>query len=289
MRLKTKEEIIGYLFSFPSIAFVVALAFIPFLFSFVLSLQNDAGQFSLLNYEWAMNNESVHYSVWITSLYAVTRALLIFLISLGLALAINGLRGEYIFTALIFLPWLMSDVMVGTIWRWLFHGTYGVINAMLYSLGAIKQPIDWLSGWPWAFWSVIVAGVWRDIPWGTIILLAGLKTVPIELYESAEVYGASLWQRFRYVSIPLIRGAITIFFITQLMWCFVSFGEVYTLTQGGPGGRTNILYYYVWQEGFRALRFGHGIVISYLVTVIVGIVALFYIKVIGIKGVYERE
>lgn len=285
--MKAIKYISGFLFCVPAILFLFLFNIGPFLYSFVLSFQNSVGQLSFENYQWLITSDEVRYSIWITFLYAVVRTSLIFITSLVLALTIKGLRGEYIFISMIFLPWLMSDYMVGNIFRWLFNGIYGVINAILYSLGLINGPILWLSKWPEAFWTIIIAGVWRDIPWGTIVLLAGLKTVPNEFYETAEVFGASLWQRLKYVTIPLIRGAITIFFIIQTMWCFQAFGEVYSLTMGGPGGRTAVLYYYVWQVGFYFLRFGQGIVVSYLVSLIVGIIAIIYFKVIGVGGVYE--
>jgi arabinogalactan oligomer/maltooligosaccharide transport system permease protein len=174
-------------------------------------------------------------------------------IGLGLALLLNRpLRFRSLYRMLLVLPWAVPAFVSAFIWRYLLNGEFGVINAMLRSAGLAG--LDWLDDPFWAKVSVIAVNVWLGVPFMMLALLGGLQAIPRELYEAAEVDGATPWQRFRYITLPGLRPVSSTVVLLGTIWTFNQFPIIYLVTRGGPGGSSEILVTYAYRQAFEGIR-----------------------------------
>jgi len=186
---------------------------------------------------------------------------------LGLAIALIlhqrfFLRG--FLRAVSFLPWALPTAVMAVAWKWIFNDTYGVFNDILLKLHIIKEPLVWLGKPGLAFFCVVLAEVWKCTPFVTIILLAGLQSIPAELYEAINVDGARAWQRFRLITLPLIKPVLLIAFMFRTIQALGVFDSIWVLTGGGPAGSTEPISLYIYDTVFRYLKFNYA---SSMVTV----------------------
>jgi multiple sugar transport system permease protein len=190
-------------------------------------------------------------------IWAVSVALLTLVSSMGLALLLNAnlrLKGFTIVLALI--PWAMPPVVVAIVWRMIYSTTSGPLNAVLESMGI--PGVNWLGDFRTALPAVIVVGVWAGMPQTTVLLLAGMQSIAPELHEAAAVDGAGALRRFWHVTLPALRPVIIAITTLDFIWQFNSFGLVYVLTEGGPGGRTMIPPLFTYLEAFRNREIGYA-------------------------------
>ncbi|MEU8194019.1 sugar ABC transporter permease [Microbispora amethystogenes] len=174
-------------------------------------------------------------------------------IGLGLALLLNRpLRLRSLYRMLLVLPWAVPAFVSAFIWRYLLNGEFGVINAMLRAAGFAG--VAWLDDPFWAKVSVIACNVWLGVPFMMLALLGGLQSIPRELYEAAEVDGASPWQRFRHITLPSLRPVSSTVVLLGTIWTFNQFPVIFLLTKGGPGGSTEILVTYAYRQAFEGIR-----------------------------------
>lgn len=184
-------------------------------------------------------------------------ALLTLVSAMGLALLLNAdLRLKTLTRVLALIPWAMPPVVIAIVWRMIYNPNSGPLNAVLESFGV--QGVNWLGNFETALPAVIVVGVWSGIPQTTVLLLAGMQSIAPELHEAAAMDGAGALRRFWHVTLPALRPVI--FAITSLdfIWQFNSFGLVYVLTEGGPGGRTMIPPLFTYLEAFRNREIGYA-------------------------------
>jgi multiple sugar transport system permease protein len=200
-----------------------------------------------------------------------------FLLALGLALLLNQpLRFRGLARVLALVPWAMPPVVVGILWRLVYHPDAGLLNEVLYRLGADGLRQNWLANFNTALPAVILVGVWAGMPQTTVVLLAGLQGVPRELHEAAAVDGASVWQRFRSITLPGIAPVIVAITSLDFIWNFNSFGLVYVLTAGGPGGKTMLPMLFAYEEAFRYGNYGYAAALgNAMVIIIVGLLAIY--------------
>lgn len=190
-------------------------------------------------------------------IWAGSVALLTLVCSMGLALLLNAnLRLKTLTRVLALIPWAMPPVVIAIVWRMIYNPSSGPLNAVLESVGI--PGVNWLGDFSTALPAVIVVGVWAGMPQTTVLLLAGMQSIPPELHEAAAVDGAGAMRRFWHVTLPALRPVI--FAITSLdfIWQFNSFGLVYVLTEGGPGGRTMIPPLFTYLEAFRNREIGYA-------------------------------
>ncbi|WP_052868405.1 carbohydrate ABC transporter permease [Streptomyces niger] len=199
-----------------------------------------------------------------------------FFLALGLALLLNEkLRLRWLARALAIVPWAMPEVVVGIMWRLVYHPDAGVLNDTLRTFG-LGDGRDWLSGLATALPAVIVVGVWAGLPQTTVPLLAGLQNVPRELHEAAAMDGAGAWRRFRTVTWPALRPVALAITALNFIWNFNSFALVFVLTDGGPGGRTRLPMLFAYEEAFRYGQFGYAAAMGLaMVTVIAVLLAVY--------------
>ncbi|MET8827945.1 sugar ABC transporter permease [Streptomyces sp. NPDC004610] len=195
-----------------------------------------------------------------------------FLLALGLALLLNErLRLRWLARALAIVPWAMPEVVVGVMWRLVYHPDAGVLNETLRDLG-LGGGRDWLSSLGTALPAVILVGIWAGMPQTTVALLAGLQNTPRELHEAAALDGAGAWRRFRTVTWPALRPIALAITALNLIWNFNAFALVYVLTSGGPGGRTRLPMLFAYEEAFRYGQFGYAAAMGCVMVALISIV-----------------
>lgn len=174
------------------------------------------------------------------------------LLSLPIALILSeDFFGRSLARIIIMLPWAVSLTMSGIVWRWALNGQSGMFNATLYDLGLLKEPIAWLATAGTAFPVEIAIGIVVSIPFSVTVFLGGLSSLPSEIYEAARIDGASGWQRWRYLTLPLIRPFINIVLVLNFIYVFNSFPLIWVMTQGDPANSTDILVTWLYKLAFR--------------------------------------
>jgi multiple sugar transport system permease protein len=209
-----------------------------------------------------------------TALFTAVSVALEFLLGLLSALAAESIgRGRRIVRTLILIPWTLPTAIIAALWIWIFNDQYGLVNALLLKTGLIASPIAWLGKPQTAFLSVIMADVWKAFPFVFIILLAGLQSIPREMYEAIEIDGGNAWHRFRYVTLPYILPFIFLALIFRIVQAFAIFDLVYVLTGGGPGGATETVSVYGYYTFMRYLDFGYGATMAITTIVVLALIA----------------
>jgi ABC-type sugar transport system permease subunit len=236
----------------------------------------------LANYIEALRDPRFWGSLGHTAFFAVTSVGLELVLGLWLALAMNrAFRGRGLVRAAILIPWAIPTVVSALLWRFLFEGQSGVVNAALVHLGVLRAPLVWFIEASTAWVPVILSDVWKTTPFVALLLLAGLQNIDASLYEAARIDGASAWRQFRFVTLPLLRPAILVALIFRTLDAFRVFDLIYALTGGGPGSSTEPIALYTFNALLQNLRFGYGSALSVIVFGITFGLALVYIKLMG--------
>lgn len=231
----------------------------------------------LLNFRDLAHDGLFWESFRIGLLWAVGVTVPQFLLSLGLALLLNQkLRLRWLARALAIIPWAMPEVVVGIIWRLVYHPDAGLLNETLRDLG-LGDGRDWLTGLTTALPAVIVVGIWAGMPQTTVALLAGLQNTPRELHEAAAIDGAGAWRRFRTVTWPALKPVALAITALNFIWNFNSFALVYVLTNGGPGGRTRLPMLFAYEEAFRYGQFGYAAAMGCVMVAVVAACLAFFL------------
>lgn len=213
----------------------------------------------LANYARLLGDAEFWGSLQVSAIWVAGSVIPQFLLGLGMALLLNErFPGRGLVRTLILLPWVVSGVVTGLIWLWLFDGTVGVINDLLLRLGAIGTPIAWAIQPSSAFFMVFVANAWRGAPFFAIILLAALQSISPEVYEAAKIDGADGLRRFRYVTLPLILNAVILSTLLRSIWTFNYIDLLWTMTHGGPINSTRTLAIHIFDTAYRDGDFGYA-------------------------------
>ncbi|MFD9409978.1 carbohydrate ABC transporter permease [Streptomyces sp. NPDC059989] len=231
----------------------------------------------LLNFQDLLHDRLFWESFRIGLLWAVGVTVPQFLLALGLALLLNqNLRFRWLARSLAIIPWAMPEVVVGIMWRLVYHPDAGVLNETLSGLG-LAGDTDWLSGLATALPAVVVVGIWAGMPQTTVALLAGLQNTPHELHEAAALDGAGAWRRFLTVTWPAIRPVALSISALNFIWNFNSFALVYVLTNGGPGGRTRLPMLFAYEEAFRYGQFGYAAAMGCVMVAVISVLLAVYL------------
>jgi ABC-type sugar transport system permease subunit len=274
----------------PAVATILLVALFPLLWTVWESVHLHNLQMPWLgrpfigvaNYLEALRDPRFWGSLGHTAFFAVTSVGLELILGLWLALAMNrAFRGRGLVRAAILIPWAIPTVVSALLWRFLFEGQSGVVNAALVKLGVLPTPLVWFIEAGTAWVPVILSDVWKTTPFVALLLLAGLQNIDASLYEAARIDGASAWRQFRYVTLPLLRPAILVALIFRTLDAFRVFDLIYALTGGGPGSSTEPIALYTFNALLQNLRFGYGSALSVIVFGITFGLALLYIKLIG--------
>ena len=182
--------------------------------------------------------------------------------------------------AVFLLPWALPTVVNGVLWAWIFNASYGSLNGLLLQFGFIDKYIAWFSKPLRAMNCVIAADVWKNFSMMGLILLAGLQTIPDTYYESAKIDGANAFQRFFRITLPILKPSILVCLILRTMEAFKVFDIIYTMTKGGPANGTQVISYYTYNTSFQYSKFGYGAALSYLMSIVILLMALVYIRLL---------
>lgn len=211
--------------------------------------------------------------------WAVCVTAIQFALALGLALLLDqNLRFRWLARTLALVPWAMPEVVIGIMWRLVYHQDAGVLNATLRDLHLITENVNWLADLSLALPAVIAVGVWAGMPQTTVVLLAGLQNVPRDLHEAAALDGAGVWRRFRAVTWPALRPVVFSITALNFIWNFNSFGLVYVLTQGGPGGETRLPTLFAYEEAFRYGQFGYAAAMGLVMIAVVAVLLTVFLR-----------
>ncbi|WP_374370660.1 carbohydrate ABC transporter permease [Dongia sp.] len=217
----------------------------------------------LENYEYLWDDDVFWLSVFNTILYTSVASALKFALGLWLALILNEhLPFKAFFRAIVLLPWVVPTVLSAIAFWWIYDAQFSILSWVLMDWGWIDTPINFLGDPTNARASVIAANVWRGIPFVAITLLAGLQTIPPSLYEAATLDGATSWQRFRFVTFPLLTPIIAIVMTFSVLFTFTDFQLIYVLTRGGPVNATHLMATLSFQRGISGGNLGEGAAIA---------------------------
>ena len=196
-----------------------------------------------------------------------------FLVGFGIALLLNhGFPLQRLWVSLIIAPYAISPVVACVIWRYMLDPNYGFANYIISSLGF--SPVLWFGSTATSFIAIIIVDVWKYSPFITIIAYAALVSLPIELFEVANIDGANTWQSFRFITLPLIAPALMVAIVFRVIFALREFGIIWILTQGGPGRKTEILSVYLYKETFRYHHFGRGATIAVFMLILTALLSI---------------
>jgi ABC-type sugar transport system permease subunit len=266
-RLRWRNTLIGWSFILPNFVGFAILTLVPVLTLFYMAFTNwnvfGVAQWTGLdNFTRMLQDTSYHTALRNTLYYALVHIPLTLAASLGLAMLLNRkMRGVAFFRTVAFFPYITSIVAIAVVWNMLFSPEFGPINQLLQALG-VDDPPGWTTSADWSMPAVLIVGTWREMGYYMLLFLAGLQTVPGELYEAARMDGAGAWQRFWNVTIPCLRP--TTFFVTVMLTIgsFKVFDLILVMTNGGPGQSTLVLSQYIYQKGFVENQFGYASAVS---------------------------
>ncbi|HJP73327.1 MAG TPA: sugar ABC transporter permease [Pseudonocardiaceae bacterium] len=264
---------VGWSFILPNFLGFALLTLVPVAVLFYLAFTDwnifgTAQWTGVANLRRLLHDASFWTALGNTVYYTVFHVPLTLAVALGLAVLLNQkMRGVAFFRTVAFFPYITSIVAAAQVWNMLFSPQYGPINALLHLVG-VSHPPGWTVSSGWAMPAVIIVGTWREMGYYMLIFLAGLQTIPAQLYEAARLDGANAWQRFRAVTMPGLRA--TTFFVTVMLTIgsFKVFDLILLLTNGGPGQSTLVLSQYIYQLGFVDNQFGYASTVSVVLFVV---------------------
>ncbi len=261
---------LGYLLTLPVLVVILGLIAFPLGYSVWLSL-NDVklgGQSTFVGFDnyyrllfdtSARIHDAFVNSVIVSIKYTGIALILKFFLGMITALILHAnIRGRNFWRALLFLPWSIPAVVSAWSWKWMYNDINGVINTSLMNLGLIQAPILFLADIDLALWSILAAVTWQGTPFWTMTFLAGLQSIPGEIYEAAQIDGASTWQSFWHVTLPNLTSVIVVTFMLSGIWTANSVQYIYILTNGGPARATETFPLLALSQGIRAYDLGMG-------------------------------
>jgi multiple sugar transport system permease protein len=268
-----RRALAGWIFAGPALIMLGLFFFVPVILAFALSLTNfdlysladwrNTGFVGFANYAELVQTPLFWKALGNTFYFVIVGVPLSIGLSLGAALLLNGAATKLtgLFRTALFAPVVTTLVAVAVIWRYLLHTRYGMINYGLESVGA--QPVDWLGDPHSSMPAIILFAVWKNFGYNMVILLAGLQTIPADLYEAARIDGANGWQRFRHVTLPALGAMLLLVSILTMAGYFQLFAEPYVMTQGGPVESTVSVLYFMYDQGFKWWNLGFASAVAF--------------------------
>lgn len=275
----------GNRFVMPAVVLLSLVTIYPILSVLYLSLQRrlpifDVSTFTGLdNYRFLLRDDRFWNAIRNTVYFAATSVTLELLFGLVIALLLNRpFRLKGVVTALVLIPWAVPTVVSARMWEWMYNTDFGILN---YLLG---MKVNWLGSPFWALNAVVFMDVWKTMPFVVILLLAGLKMIPREIYQAARIDGAGAWSVFMKITLPLLMPVILVVLIFRTLDALRIFDAVYVLTGGGPANTTETLSIYAYKVLFQTLQFGYGSTLSVVVFLCIGSLSVLYMRLLRAEG-----
>ena len=272
----------------PAIILLLVIAVYPVLRTFWLSLHemvltNPGSEYPFIgldNYIDIFKDERALNSILFTLKFTVTTVFFELIIGFAAALVMNkAFKGRGLVRAAILIPWAIPTSVSAMMWKFIYNDQYGLFNDILYKLGIIDSYQAWLSTAEGSFMALVITDVWKTAPYMALLILAGLQIIPEELYEAAKIDGANIFQRFRYVTIPNVKGTVLVALLFRTLDAFRVYDLVSVMT--GGANQTESISLYAYNNLMSFLDFGYGSALAVLVFVIVFIISLIYMKAMG--------
>lgn len=287
--IRGREQRTGWILLLPALLLLLFVFGYPIARAFWLSLftQNLGTKLQpvfsgLENYGRMVGDGRFWQSFWTTTVFTTVSVVLELLLGLGIALVLNQpFRGRSLVRTIAILPWALPTALIGLAWAWIFNDQFGVVNDILLRLGLIQTGINWLGDPTLAMLAVIFADVWKTTPFISILLLAGLQSIAPDLYEAHAIDGATPWQSFRKITLPLLLPQILIALLFRFAQAFGIFDLIAVMTGGGPGGATEVVSLYIYSTVMRYLDFGYGaalVVVTFLLLIAAVAIASFLLN-----------
>jgi multiple sugar transport system permease protein len=279
------------LFLLPSLIGLSLFTVVPILTSLGLTLTEwdllTAPKFvGLDNFRRLIGDQNFWKALSNTLFFIVTYIPLVMISALGIAILLNQkLKGVVFFRAAFFTPVVSAWVAVALLWQWIFNPRFGLVNYLLGLIG-IDGPA-WLLDPQWAMPAIVITSVWKDIGFVMIMFLAGLQSIPDEYYEASSIDGANNWQRFRFITLPLLSPTVFFALIISLINSFQVFDQVWIMTEGGPAGSTSVLVELIVKNAFSYSRMGYAATLSWVLFLLVFVVTVIQMRLQRRWVVYE--
>jgi multiple sugar transport system permease protein len=283
-----KDNRDGLIFASPFLIVFILFMIYPLFNGFYISFFNwnilSTKKFiGLANYKNLFQDKMFYSSLLHTLQFVIITTPILLIIGFLMALFINSKSplkgvGENVF----FFPYVFSMTVVATLWAWLMQKQYGLFNHLITGLGG--QAVGWLTDAQWSMWSVCTTTLWWTAGFNMILMSAGIRQISKEVYESAEIDGASYFQQVKRITIPLLRRTISLCLVLQVIASFNVFGQVYVMTGGGPYGSTRVLIQYIYENGFKYFKMGYSASMSYILFFIIMISSILLSKISGEKN-----
>jgi ABC-type sugar transport system permease subunit len=287
-RARTREARFAAALLLPSVIAVFGIVIYPILRTLYTSLHavnsplpGHYNWVGLRNYTFALHQSEFWSAVERTAYFTFVSTGLELVFGMGIALLLNApLRARWLFRTIAVLPWALPTIVNGAMWRYMFNAQYGVVNAALTQLHIIGNYEAWFSKPFVALNLVILADVWKNTSLVAFFLLAGLTTIPRELYEAARVDGYGPVGAFFHITLPLLRPVIVVVLVLRTIEAFKVFDIIYVMTGGGPANGTQSIAFYTYQRAFSDEFFGYGSALAYLIVVFIMALAILYIRLL---------
>jgi multiple sugar transport system permease protein len=279
------QEVTAFLFVLPAVLLIGGLVAYPFLYALSLSLTSKqagvAAQFiGLRNFTDLMHGEIFRRTVRNSLLFTGVAVVFKTVLGLGLALLLRrAARGRRVIRGMVLLPWVVPSTLSVLGWWWMFDPLSGVVNLGLSKLGLIHERIPWLSDPFWAMVAVIIVNVWRGLPFFGISFLAGLVSIPEELYEAAQIDGAGKVACFARITVPMLRPVLGVIILYSIIMTVSDFNIVYVLTRGGPMNSTHLFATFAYEMGLASGDIGKGAAISLFIFPFLAAVAFLQLRI----------
>jgi multiple sugar transport system permease protein len=288
---KVRDNLIGYAFITPALFGFLSFTLIPVIAVFVMGFLNwdlikAPSWAGFDNYLYMFKDKVFIVSFKNTIMWVIYYVPVSIAVSLGLALAMNlPLRGISIFRTVLYIPVISPLIAVALLFVWLYNPDFGLINYTLSLVGI--DAIGWLTDEKLALPSIALMAIWKNAGWNMLIFLAALQGIPRHLYEAADLDGANKIQKFWHITFPLLAPATFFIVVISLIGAFQVFGEIYVMTNGGPGYSTHTLTYYLWSNAFKYNKMGYACAISVIMFLMILIVTLIQNRFFGRKVQYD--
>lgn len=278
-----KAEKLTYLFILPAVVVFALLTVYPLIYAIVTSfykidfIKAKTTFYGIQNYIEILTDDTFWVAVKNTLSFVVLAVVFETLLGTVFALFFNsGFRFMKLYRTIVLVPMLLPPITVALTWKMMYDYNFGIFNFLLKTLGLSR--VEWLSSTNWALLSVVLTDIWQWTPFVFLVVLASLQSIPLEIYESAQVEGANYVETLRYITLPLLRPALALSLLLRTIDTFRVFDKMYTLTGGGPGNATETITFYIYRYGFRYFQTGYAAAASIIMVIMVLVFSIPYIK-----------
>jgi multiple sugar transport system permease protein len=274
----------GLLFALPALLVLFMLIAYPVAYTGLLSVTDGDGAFVGFKNFAAVLKPRVTTQAFLNTIVWVLGSI-VFQMILGTAILLNqNFRGRGVLRAVTLIPWVVPSIVAATTWAWMFHTEFGIINYMLTGPGIIEKPIGWLTNKDTVLPVLIAINVWKLFPFVAIMILAGLQSIPNDLYEAARVDGANFWDEVWHVMLPSVRPVIVAVTLLLVIWGLNAITIIYAITKGGPANKTLITPIQIFRTAFESVQFNQAAALSVMFFGVVIIIVFIYIRVLASSG-----